>query len=49
VIALISLAYLEEDGLMLSISLLAALIVVALDLGVIWEIIQGAKRIGLSS
>jgi hypothetical protein len=48
VIALISLAYLEEDGLMLSISLLAALIVVALDLGVIWEIIHGAKRIRLS-
>jgi hypothetical protein len=48
VIALISLAYLEEDGLMLSIGLLAGLIIVGLDLGVVWEIAHGARRIRLS-
>jgi len=41
-IALISLAYLEEDGLLLSIALLAGLAVIAVDLGVIWEAIRGA-------
>jgi hypothetical protein len=43
VIALISLAYLEEDGLMLSIGFLAGFVVLAVDLGVVWEIIHGAK------
>jgi hypothetical protein len=47
-IAQISLAYLEEDGLMLSIGLLAAFIVLALDLGVVWMIVHGAKWIGIS-
>ncbi len=46
VIALISLAYLEEDGLMLSIGLLAGFAVVAVDLWAVWEIVLGAKRIG---
>ncbi len=44
-IALISLAYLEEDGVMLSIGLLAGIVVLAIDLGLVWEIVHGAKRI----
>ncbi len=44
-IALISLAYLEEDGLMLAVGILAALLGLAIDLGVVWELIHGAKRI----
>jgi hypothetical protein len=40
---LISLGYLEEDGVLLSISLLTALVVLALDLGLVWEILHGAK------
>jgi hypothetical protein len=47
-IALISLGYLEEDGLLLSISLLAAVVVLAIDLGLVWNLLNGAKRIGLS-
>ena len=45
VIALISLAYLEEDGLLLSIALLAAVIVLAVELAVIWQTVLGAKWI----
>ena len=48
VIALISLAYLEEDGLMLAIGLVAGFVVLALDLGVVWELVHGAKLIWLS-
>jgi hypothetical protein len=47
-IALISLGYLEEDGLLLSISLLAAIVVLAIDLGLVWNLLNGVKRIGLS-
>lgn len=47
-IALISLAYLEEDGVILSIGLLAAFVVLAVDLGAIWEIVYGAKGIAFS-
>jgi hypothetical protein len=47
-IALISLGYLEEDGLLLSISLLAAVVVLAIDLGLVWNLLNGAKRVGLS-
>jgi hypothetical protein len=43
VIALISLAYLEEDGLLLSVALLAAAIVLTFMLLAIWEIVLGAK------
>jgi hypothetical protein len=43
VIALISLAYIEEDGLMLSIFLLVGSVVIAIDLVVVWEIVHGAK------
>jgi hypothetical protein len=46
VIALISLAYLEEDGLLLSIALLAAVIVLAVALLAIWETVLGAKWLG---
>jgi hypothetical protein len=45
VIALISLAYLEEDGLLLSIALLAGVIVLAAELVAVWETIRGAKWI----
>jgi hypothetical protein len=44
VITLISLAYLEEDGLMLLIGLLIGFVVLAVDLSVLWEIVHGAKR-----
>ena len=45
VIALISLAYLEEDGLLLSIALLAAVIVLTVELAAVWETVLGAKWI----
>lgn len=45
VIALISLAYLEEDGLMLSIALLGAVIVITIELTAVWETVLGAKWI----
>ncbi|MGP0089663.1 MAG: exopolysaccharide biosynthesis protein [Xanthobacteraceae bacterium] len=45
VIALISLAYLQEDGLLLSIALLAAVIVLAVEVAAVWEEILGAKWI----
>ena len=44
-IDLISLAYLEEDGLLLSIALLAAVIVLTVALVVVWETVFGAKWI----
>jgi hypothetical protein len=45
VIALISLAYLEEDGLVLSIALVAALVVLGVVLVTLWEMLIGAKWI----
>ena len=45
VIALISLAYLEEDGLLLSVALLAAVIVLTVALAAGWETILGARWI----
>jgi hypothetical protein len=45
VIVLISLAYLEEDGLLLSIALLAAVVLVTFELAVVWETVLGAKWI----
>jgi hypothetical protein len=47
IIALISLAYTEEDGLVLSISLLVGFIIIAVDLAMVWEISHGTKRIRL--
>jgi len=46
-IALISLVYLEEDGVLLAICLLAAVVFLALDLGLIWELLHGAKPVRL--
>ena len=43
VIALISLAYAEEDGLILSICLLAGFVIIAIDLAIVWQIMSGAK------
>ena len=45
VIALISLAYLEEDGALLSIALLAAIVVLTIELGAIWGTVVGAEWI----
>ncbi len=45
VIALIALSYLEEDGVLLSIALLAAVVVLTTALGVVWETIRGAQWI----
>ncbi|HKM62547.1 MAG TPA: exopolysaccharide biosynthesis protein [Acidisphaera sp.] len=43
VIALIALAHLEADGLLLSIALLAGCVVLALEAGAIWQTIIGAE------
>jgi len=45
VIVLISLAYLEEDGLVLSIALLAAAVVLTVELAAVWEMVRGAEWI----
>jgi hypothetical protein len=45
VIALIALAYLEEDGLLLAIGMLNSGVVVMVELAAIWETIRGAKWI----
>jgi hypothetical protein len=45
VIALISLAYLEEDGVLLSIALLAGIIVLAVAAAASWQMVVGAKWI----
>jgi len=45
VIALISLAYVEEDGLLLLIALLVAVVVLTIELAVVWETVIGAKWI----
>jgi len=42
-IALIALAYLEEDGLLLTIAMLAAVIVLTVMLVAVWEMVVGAK------
>jgi hypothetical protein len=44
-IALIALAYIEEDGILLSIALLAAAIGLAVATAAIWEMVAGAKWI----
>jgi hypothetical protein len=45
VIALISLAYIEEDGLLLSIALLSAVIVLTVAVVAVWETVLGAQWI----
>jgi hypothetical protein len=44
VVALISIAYLEEDGLLLSIALIAALIVLATAVLAVWEMVAGGAK-----
>jgi hypothetical protein len=44
-VALISLAYLEEDGLMLSVGIVVGCVGLAFDLWVVWGLVHGAKRI----
>ncbi|MGB8741394.1 MAG: exopolysaccharide biosynthesis protein, partial [Xanthobacteraceae bacterium] len=44
-IGIIALAYLEEDGLLLSVGLLAAIIVLMVEVAAIWAIVRGAKWI----
>jgi hypothetical protein len=44
-IVLISLAYLEEDGVLLSIAVLAAIVVLMVAATVVWEMIVGTKWI----
>ena len=45
-IALISLGYLEEDGVLLSISLLAAVVVLAVDLRLVWIYSTAQSQLG---
>jgi len=45
VISLISLAYVEEDGLLLSLALLAAIILVGIAAAAVWGTIVGAVLI----
>ena len=45
VIGIIALAYLEEDGLLLSVGLLAGVIVLMVEFAAIWALIRGAKWI----
>jgi hypothetical protein len=45
VIGVIALAYLEEDGLLLLIGLLAAIIVLMVEFAAIWAMVRGAKWI----
>lgn len=44
VIALISLAYVEEDGMVLLIGLLIGLVVLVIDVNLVWDIVKGARR-----
>jgi hypothetical protein len=44
-IGLIALAYLEEDGLLLLIGLLAAIIVLVVEFATVWAMVRGAKWI----
>jgi hypothetical protein len=44
-IALISLAYLQEDGLLLSIAVLVAVILLTVELVAVWQTVLGAKWI----
>jgi len=46
VISLISLAYVEEDGLLLSAAFLAAIILIGIGSAAIWGAIVGAVLIG---
>jgi hypothetical protein len=45
IVALISIAYLEEDGVLLSVALLAAMVTLAVATMTVWETVIGAKWI----
>ena len=47
IIVILSVAYLEDDGLLLSLGLFATLVLAAASTGAVWWIIAGAKWIGL--
>jgi hypothetical protein len=47
IIVLLSVAYLEDDGLLLSLGLFAALFLVGASTAAVWGMIAGAKWIGL--
>jgi hypothetical protein len=46
VIVLIALAYIEDDGVLLSIGLLAALVVLTVVAAAVWGTFLGVQRIG---
>jgi hypothetical protein len=46
VIALIALSYLEEDGVLLSIAMVAAVVVLTIALAAVWETMRSAEWIG---
>jgi hypothetical protein len=46
VIALIALAYIEEDGLLLSVALLAAIVLIGAAFAAVWETILAALHVG---
>jgi hypothetical protein len=48
VIVLISLAYIEEDGALLSIALLIAVVLLAITVAAVWKMVAGAVWIGRS-
>jgi hypothetical protein len=48
VIVLISLAYLEEDGALLSIALLIAVVLLAITVAAVWKMVAGTVWIGRS-
>ncbi len=49
-IAFISLAYLEQDGLLLIVGLVAGCVLLILDLGAVWQLAQDAKwKVGSSA
>jgi hypothetical protein len=43
VIALIALAYVEEDGLLLSIGMIGAVILLTVEVAAVWAMLRGAK------
>ncbi|MGB7035856.1 MAG: exopolysaccharide biosynthesis protein [Xanthobacteraceae bacterium] len=47
IIVVLSVAYIEDDGLLLSLGFLATLVLVAISAGAVWGMIAGAKRLGL--
>lgn len=48
-IGLIALAYLEEDGLIIWIGILSGFIILAVDLGLAWELVHGGERMSVGA